>query len=281
MIRFAFVWGILLLLPAACGKPDVFHVESFAQSEGSDIRLNEPLLFRFSHEIDRSSIGARTARIVNERGEEARGRWVVLGRELRFLPRLPLEPDCEDAGLSPGQRYTVHLTGYPAYCAVLSIKGTRLVNTSAYAFRTVSWQDDRLAMFEDPEPEAGLKLIEVGGIPYSKLGSEGVFVEAGTALELVFSEPLFPHAIHCSRAKILMIYRQGGTAVDQAQLALTSRILDKGPRGAVVVIEPEGGFQKATRYNLFLEMLDYTDFGGRPLETHGHITIDCSGGSTP
>jgi hypothetical protein len=106
-------------------------------------------------------------------------------------------------------------------------------------------------------------------------------VASGTALELVFSEPLFPPAIQCSRAKILRIYRQGGMAVDQAQMALTSRILDKAPRGAVVAIQPEGGFQKATRYNLFLEMLDYKDFGGRPLETHGHITIDCSGGSTP
>jgi hypothetical protein len=271
----------MLLVLAGCSKEDAFHVEHFAQQDGHEVCLNEPLIFRFSHQIDRSTITVETARISSDQGEVARGRWVVKGRELRFLPRLPLEPDCSDSGLSPGRTYTVHLTGHPAYCAVTSIEGFHLEASRRYTFGTIPYQDEKLAMFVDPEPETSLKIIEVGGGLFPDLDLDGIVLEAGSALELVFSKPLFPEKVYDSEAMIDMVFQKGALIPERVPLKLMTRILNKKPRGAVIAIEPEMGFQKDARYNLWLETLDFKDFGGRSLETPGHISIDCTGGSPP
>jgi hypothetical protein len=135
-------------------------------------------------------------------------------------------------------------------------------------------------MFVDPEPETGPRIVSVGGEAFPRQEFRGASVEPDSALELVFSEPLFPASVFGGSGEIQVIYRRDGLIVDQAPLPVVSRILDKEPRGAVVALEPEGGFRKGLQYILSVKGLGFTDFGGRIPETAARISIDCTGGSS-
>jgi hypothetical protein len=271
--------GLVFLL-AACGRVPPFCVEQFTQENASRVLLNEPLVIRFNREIDCSSITRTTLDLFDAFHRQARGSWVVQGKNLRFVPCLPREPDCTDTGLLPGGNYTVHLKGFPAFNALRSTKGTLLNHDYVFTFQTVTGDALSTEWFVDPKPGFGPCLELINDESFEPLNIKGMEVPAGSELKLTFSEPIFPGSVAGSRAKVYIIWED---TVDGEPLNLISRSIKEDPTGASLGVQPEGGFEAGRSYKLFRFYLDYTDFGGNPIEDNGFnfISIHCVKESAP
>ncbi len=271
------IWGFLLIpFYSGCGEKESFSIVRFLQEGRADVRLNERLILRFSNEVDRSSVTADTVVLRDDRGMMARGTWSVRGREVYFLPALPVKPDCSDVGIAPGRNYTVRVSGFPGYCALRSTKGVHLAKSAIFSFHAISESKDRLASFVDPKPESGPLIVKVNGAPVAELKPEGIEVQPGSALELTFSEPLFPISVFESQGKLIRIDKEIGVDLELDALPYLARITAGEPRGAVIVLEPRGGFLAGRQYKLMPEFLDFTDFGGKGVERNmSFISIIC------
>lgn len=272
------IWLCLLLFASvACTEAPSFHLETFLPGQAVGVRLNESLVFRFSHEIDCTTVSSKTAAIVDSRGRPAAGSWEVRGQDLLFLPRLPMRGDCTDAGLAPGREYSVRFEGFPSFCALRSTSGSHLDQRLVLTFRTVAGETNGLGRFVDPKPESGPNLISVGGVAIEEIDYTGVRVKPGIPLSLTFSEPLYPGSLTGGKSKIYMINVEGTVDVDQDALGLCCRF---GDDPLTVLVEPEGGFLQGKEYKLYRECLIFTDYGGKTVEEcrFDHLWIVCPPG---
>ena len=275
---------LCFLLPpffSGCGEQDAsLRLETFLQEERKDVRLNERLVLRFSHPLDRTSL-CNTSVALRGRKGPARGRWEVHGREICFLPRLPLKPDGSDGGLFPGTDYTLLLKGFPHYEALRARSGACLNRSLHLHFRTAGGNDGSGVLspnlFVDPVPGSGPELTAVEGVPVTDVGTEGVAVPAGSPLRLTFSEPLFPPSLEGGRTKLYVVNAEGSVDPALDALPLEAHLLPVSPEGCVVALGPRGGFEAGKRYKLYIEDLGFTDFGGRPVEkTRSYLDILCT-----
>lgn len=270
------------MLLVSCEDREPFHLVTFDQNGQSRVRLNEPLLFRFSDEIDRTSI--RDVRIKDEQDRRAEGIWTVQGRDLCFMPRYPTALDCSDSGFKPGGKYIVEIAGFPLYCAVRSTRGGHLKKRYTLTFQTVPEDADEWDRYVDPEPDTGPRLLAVGDVPFEDVHLAGIKIRAGESLALTFSEPIYPPSVARSRARLHLMGGEGALTGDPVTLELVSRIVTvPDGKGAVIRVEPRGGFQEGNSYKLWRDAIDFTDFGGNTVETasFSYISIDCLGDSPP
>jgi hypothetical protein len=151
--------GLALWMVISCVDSPPFRLASFMQDGRHDVRLNERLILTFTHEVDRSSLSPAAARIIDDSGLPAEGKWEVRGKEVHFLPRLPRHADGSDAGLSPGRPYRVEFAGFPAVSALRSTGGLLLAQAFSRSFNTVSTDVEELDRFVDPAPESGPALV--------------------------------------------------------------------------------------------------------------------------
>jgi len=277
----------LCLIMIGCGRASDFSLLSFIQEEKNGVCLNEALVFKFNKEVDRSSINPDTVSILNADGEAARGRWIVNGSEARFFPALPQAQDCSDSGLLPGCEYKVCFNGFPSYIAVLSTGGFHLDRCYSSSFSTVSGEPVGLSHFVDCDPGSAPVLVAVNSKPVQEINIRGLDVTPGSLLRLKFSEPLFPGSVLGQRAgmrvsnevvKIGEEPKGGSGEVDNdfGGLDLVCSISTAGTGSSFVDVKPSGGFLKGRRYELWRDLLGFTDFGGNRIEnTFSHIWINC------
>jgi hypothetical protein len=239
-----------------------------------DVRLNERLILTFTHEVDRSSLSPAAARIIDDSGLPAEGKWEVRGKEVHFLPRLPRHADGSDAGLSPGRPYRVEFAGFPAVSALRSTGGLLLAQAFSRSFNTVSTDVEELDRFVDPAPESGPALVAVGGKALHTLDMAGVDVAPGEELALAFSEPIYPPSIFRGDSELHIIDLEGTVDLDSNTLHLECR---SGEDLRTVRVKPSDGFQAGRKYKLFRSYLAFTDFGGNPIEAKqfDFISIAC------
>lgn len=151
------VAGCVLTL-AACGPapaapPEVMIHRLTRPETEQAVRLNEDLVFHFSTEVDRTSVTQDSVRIVRADGVPARGRLVVEGARVRFVPAPVLAPDLADGGYSPGARYDVVIAGFPRPDGLRSVDGAPLASTYRWSFRTIDAEGRGGPCFEDRDPD--------------------------------------------------------------------------------------------------------------------------------
>jgi len=269
---------LALLSLSSCEKAPAFQIVSFFQNENEEVRLNETLVFRFSDEIDRTTVSRLTVSVVSSTGIEAKGKLMVIGPELSFVPNTPLHKDMSDVGLSPGEEYQVTIKGFPSYCAVLSTDGRHLDRRYRFSFKTKSKHSNPLDMFVDSNTESGPMLTDVQQVPIEKIDPFGVSVKPGELLLLKFSEPIFPGSLENSCATINMINSQELVDKELDKMRLFSRLIENvAKEGSLIGIQPDGGFKKGGSYKLFRASLDFYDFGGKSIEKtkFNFIRINC------
>lgn len=257
------------LIIASCGERRPLVLIDFAQQDRAGVYLNETLVFAFSEEIDPSSVHGNTVSIRNEDGTAAQGKWKVQGRELLFHPRLPMKADGSDAGLQPDQVYDVVFKGFPAYGALQSVDGNHLEKSCSLRFETVEGESFSSALFLDPKPGAAPDVVSINGTPVSAVDVDGLVVAAGTSLEIVFSEPLFPTSIAESDAEIHVRNVEGG--MDPLETDVTY-----GKDPSQLLIRPSEGFRAGDYYKISSGKLVFYDFGGKQTSYKFlFLAIDC------
>jgi hypothetical protein len=271
----SFCAGLILLTGTACNEKASFRLASFTQEGRRDVRLNERLIFTFTHEVDRSSLSHRAINIRDDSGHPVEGEWEVRGKELHFAPRLPRRADVADSGLSPGRHYSIEFSGFPDLSALRSTEGHLLDRGFSRSFSTVPGAGAPLDRFVDPAPEGGPLLVAVAGKSFHALDMvEVVGVAPGGELTLTFSEPIFPPSVLGGDSGLHLINLEGTVNPDSNPLRLECRY---GADLQTVRIGPQGGFQAGRKYKLFRSYLAFTDFGGNPIEAKqfNYISIAC------
>ena len=164
MRTFLLHWALLAtcLCLAACEKPvekadpASMHLVLVRPEEDSvGVYLNEPLVFDFSHEVDRASVTARSLRIELTDGSPARGEFLVEGKRVTFEPAAVLSVDLRDGGYLPGLAYNVTLLGFPAPDGLRGVGGEPLKRTRSWSIRTVkdvAWPREDF-VFADDSPD--------------------------------------------------------------------------------------------------------------------------------
>lgn len=146
--------------PAAPGcaraerEPRVLELLSFRQDRQRGVFLNEPLVFHFGAELERTSVTAESVRITGPDGSSARGVFRVHGNRVEFVPDIPRSADLSDGGLLPAARYEAVLSGFPNPDGLRSRDGAPLSACHRLAFETVDPASSG-PLFVDDTPERG------------------------------------------------------------------------------------------------------------------------------
>ncbi len=151
------VLGIPLAL-AACRPPaepaaEVLLHRLTRPEAGALVRLNEDLVFHFSGEVDRTSVTHDSVRVTSAAGRSARGRLVVDGSRVRFVPATVLARDLSDGGFEPDTEYHLEIAGFPRPDCLRGIDGSPLASAYHFDFRTVAVGPGAGPAFEDRDPD--------------------------------------------------------------------------------------------------------------------------------
>jgi hypothetical protein len=270
------VAAVLLLLLSCSSGSTPFTVVEFAQEGREDVRLNEPLLFRFSLPVDPLSVNAGCLTIRDEGGERARGRWAVSGKTVRFIPDPPEDVGLEGGGLRFGRRYSVVVAGYPTHGTVCSTRRHRIDEKSLFRFRAIG-RDAATGSgspFVDPSPGTGPLLLTVNGrsIPDRgvEIGRRGIFT-------MEFSEPLHPAGLHGSPIRLHRVDGDAEWAGDRTVVLLKVSFVS-GKDNRKVLFLPEEPLECGGRYNLRYESLPFTDLAGNRIHdaSLSFVSFNCA-----
>jgi hypothetical protein len=233
-----------------------FEIVGFEQEGRRDVRLNEPLLFRFTGPVDPTSVNSSTSSIVDDRGVAARGTWSTAGTELRFLPDHPTGADSAGAGLAFGRNYRIVFAGYPMHGTVLSTDGRVLESKAEFEFSTLGREDAR-----DPVPAESPRLIAVDGIPLEEIPYRGLEIPPDEGFVMEFSEPLHPASVLGGGLRLHGLDEEGVSPAGTGIVALECSFVS-GLHNRVVRARPIEPLEPGRRYNLRSESIGFKDFGG-------------------
>jgi len=253
------------------------------QPENTDgVYLNEDLIFTFSRPVDLSTVTSEAFRVVAPDGREARGRWRVDGRMVRFQPSPVLSTDLSDGGYHPGTAYQVRIIGFPQLDGIRAVGGAPLESSFAWGFRTVGVADRSGGfVFDDATPGAGdmLRLLALEGPDrsfrgLSSLGPPVRPAEASTSgrvrvgtrdsLFLVCREPLDPSTLFDDDFAL----HGNGQMIDVHTRFRANHDVGESPLGeicAVIEVIPHRMLARGL-YQLRLDPdIRLQDFGGNPI----------------
>lgn len=271
MIRAVAIAAGLALTWAACSeRGETFRVVSLSPDPGAGpIRLNEPIVARFSAVVDPSSVGERSFAFRAADGALARGSLRVVDDTVTFLPDPPARPDFTDAGFAPGARYVLALSGFPARDGVFSAAGDPLGSPfrAEYVALEPPIEASGATVFVDPRPSRP-PALENG----ERLRVAGDSVAPDGAIALEFSEPLLPGSVS-ARAFDLRFDNP-----EREKVPFTVAF-EQGRARAVVRLRPEGGFRPDTAYLLLLDPpMKLLDLVGNPIDEFAPIAFRCTEG---
>lgn len=262
---------IVLLAVFGCAQDDSFEIVEFLQEGRGDVRLNEPLIFRFSLSVDPLSIGPSSLVLVDETGRTPRGSWSVVGKELRFRPALPVRADLSDTGLESRTAYRVVVTGFPAHGALLSACGRSLRRRQEFSFTTIEGGtgSGALSAFVDSSPSEAPRLVSVNGTPLSEIAMQGVVIPEDDRIVIEFSEALHPASVLEGSPNLHVVSDDG----QRRTIPMTCSFID-GSENRKVAFQPLETLAAANRYQLRNESLEFTDFAGNRIDGHNFDHVE-------
>lgn len=211
-VRTCMVGLASILVLASCGGGGSAGAEggrglvllSFLQNDLDNVALNTTLVFRFSGNVDPSSISPQTLQIRKGPafGLSVPGTFTVVGSVVRFEPRLPSLCDLSDSALEPNTTYRVQLLGHPEEFAITNVVDQPLDRTRTYTFRTRIDTDPQL--FTDQIPGAGPAVTASSPLD----GDEVVAVAPGNQVVLTLSENVLPCSVNENTVR-MHIYQLG------------------------------------------------------------------------
>lgn len=219
--------------PPAEPKPDALVLRLTRPENADAVRLNEDLVFHFSAEVDRASVTHDCVRITDETGRPARGRLVVEGQRVRFVPATVLAPDLSDGGYVPGARYRVEIAGFPRPDGLRSVDGAPLAATVRWSFRVVDVERDVGPHFEDRDPER-VRPLRLFPEPQAVRKSQRDENEKGTELRYEL-EPLDAIYLRCEEPLDPASLVDGAFALRSrlgTEVRLRARLLENEPDAA-------------------------------------------------
>jgi len=245
------------------GSGDGFQLIRVSVLEGAVWRVNQPIAFTFSEEVDFSSISLNTISIQTTSGTPATGTFFLRNAsEVVFQPNCPTLDDLSDTGLTPGSvGYQIRVLGKSSGASntVRSSSNQALEVTQVRNFTTPPSSDPGVA-FIDTETGPPVPIVrsqgssiedatylEVGGDPDNR-----VYFERDVNQDLVLSVPGF-----------------------ESPLNLYS---DPTSRVAVVIAFNQALSPASTNVNSERLRLEFIDNNGiwNPLETKVTLTANCT-----
>ncbi len=159
----------LALALAACDhrRPgaDTLELEFIRPVNRNGVYLNEQLIFYFNRPVEPASVTGASVRVEDSGGTAARGRLLVRGKEVRFVPAAVLSPNLSDGGYRPDTGYTVRLGGFPELGGLRAVGGGPLSVAHTIPFHTVAVEEPRRGfVFADDTPEEASPLRLVSHI---------------------------------------------------------------------------------------------------------------------
>ncbi len=132
------------------------RILDFNLDGATDVRLDEPLIFRCSQDVDVSSIDPDSTHVTGAVGPYFE-LVAVDARSFALVPNVPDFDDYSDAGLAPGTVYTIELPDALTTHCLRSTRGARLAQTYVATFTTVSsptFVEPRRPLVHAPGPSA-------------------------------------------------------------------------------------------------------------------------------
>ena len=117
--------------------PPEFRLVSFNLDGVDGVALNQPLIFRFTHDVDPASFNPDTLEVVGGSGPFFE-QFHADGDLLALLPSTVNFQDFSDSGLEPDEEYDVILPAAPETNVLRSIHGAPLAQSESMSFRTVT-----------------------------------------------------------------------------------------------------------------------------------------------
>lgn len=256
------LWAVATLC-AACDETPVaveaVQLESIRPVDGEGVYLNEEIVLTFSQAIDPSSVASTSLRIVDGAGREAEGRWELVGRQARFIPRPVLAAALTDGGYLPGTRYTLDLGGFPRLDGLRAMGGEPLDRSWQWSFSTAEVGPGRRGfVFDDASPGTGAHV----SLPNARR------LHPGEALVLECSEPLDPSSLREEEFRIERVPagEAGFTCGVKVRFLANHPEGSRGPLEPCAVIElmPTERLELGS-YLLIGSGVTLTDYGGNPV----------------
>jgi len=254
-----FLFVSLLLL--GCSPNVSFEIVEFLQEGRGDVRLNESLILRFSLAVDPLSVGATSLALVDESGKSPRGKWGVVGRELRFKPALPMRADLADTGLASRTTYRVVVAGFPAHGAILSACGRSLAGRQEFTFTTIGRGAVDGAPLIDSSPNGAPRLLSVNRTRLNEIAMQGVIIPKEGGIVIEFSEALLPASVLEGSPCLHVVSDEGRSKT----IPLACSFVD-GSENRKVALRPLEPLDAQSRYQLRNESLEFTDFAGNRID---------------
>ncbi len=235
-------------------------MQAFRQEGQTGVFLNEPLVFHFDAELERSSVTPVSLRVVGPAGKEARGKLEVQGSKVLFVPDIPRSVDLADGGLLPGARYIVTLSGFPNPDGIRARSGAPLASTRIATFETITAGGGEAVVFVDDSPDRAEPLR----VAAQELGPLD-------PIEVLCAEPVDPRTL-VSEDFVLW---QAGSANDSGgevvpeEIPLRASLRENSRDGSLIELRPidsEGRLRSLDvgEYQLYVgpEERHLRDFGG-------------------
>ena len=131
------------LLAAACSgggssSPE-FALNQISVPQNGTWQINRPMFFKFTDDVDFTSVNLNTINIAQSGGAPASGEFFRAASDtVGFQPRCPTTEDYSDSGLLPGGiQYTIRIPGSSSGgITVKSTSGVKLVDSQTVSFTT-------------------------------------------------------------------------------------------------------------------------------------------------
>lgn len=262
-------WIVLILGGVACARqPEPFRVVSIAPDpQAGALRLNQPIVVRFSRAVDPSSVHSASIQIRDDSGAPARGRVVIGVDTVTFVPAAPKDVSFADAGLRPGTSIEVGLAGFPARDGVLSNNGDPLAHPFRARYQVVAptTEGSGFDAFVDPAPSSVPRLRNG-----ERLHGATAAVAPGGTLWLEFSEPLAPRTVTAAAFDLRF------ENADRERVPFAVELHQRGS-SAAVALRPLSEFRRDTRYVLIASpSTRLCDLVGNPIDDIAPISFLCA-----
>lgn len=262
-------WIVLILGGVACTRqPEPFRVVSIAPDpQAGALRLNQPIVVRFSRPVDPSSAHAASVVVRDDSGAPARGNVRVGVDTVTFVPKPPKDASFTDAGLRPGTSIEVALAGFPARDGVLSSDGDPIAQAFRARYQVVvpTGEGSGFDAFVDPSPSSVPRLKNG-----ERLRGVAATVAPGGTLWLEFSEPLAPRTVTAAAFDLRF---------ENAERERVPFAIEFHQRGsaAAVAVRPLAEFRRDTRYVLIASpSTRLCDLVGNPIDDIAPISFLCA-----
>lgn len=226
--------GAVMVVVVGCGDPPPpFEVRSAMPGpDGGPVRLNEPLAWVFTADVDPSSVSVESV-VVSSKGARVDGEVTAQGARITFQPSPSSRVDLSDGAFPPDARIDVRIGAFPARTGVRAADGRPLATPYHTSFRTLA--------LTPPGPHGPFLDVVPNHGPSVTMGPD--LIEGWVRVR--FSEPLWPGAIQAGTVGLLY------DDLDRTRVESEVRLV-QGVDHADLFVRPVAGLVSGTPYLLLV-----------------------------